>query len=187
MQRRAGKLFCRRLRMSIIYDALKKLQGQPKKPEEAATPAVKTKTNPKLIILYAVVATLGLIAGNIFFNFLTRSKAPLLAENKTIPAAVNTTTPKLQPQIPKRIGKPENLMEKATSMIKLVGPAKEVQTQSLTLNGIFSSGTESYALINNEICRVGDVVEGAKIKKINADNIILDKSGETIKLSTRTK
>lgn len=173
--------------MSIIYDALKKLQGQPKKPEEAGNARVKAKTEPKLIFLYAIVAVLGLIAGNIFFAFLTKSKEPVLTKNKPLPIAGNLTTPVSLPQAAKRTAKPENLIEKASSMIKLVGPAKETQIQTLTLNGIFSSGTESYALINNEICRVGDIVEGATIKNINTDNIILDKSGKTIKLSTRTK
>ena len=51
------------------------------------------------------------------------------------------------------------------------------------LNGIFSSSEKSYALINNQIARVGDKISGAVIKKITSEEVLFDFEGSEIKLS----
>jgi hypothetical protein len=46
-----------------------------------------------------------------------------------------------------------------------------------SLQGILYSDNNSQAIINNQICSVGDVVDGYKVKKITASQVILDKNG----------
>ena len=55
---------------------------------------------------------------------------------------------------------------------------------TLILNGVFSSGEESYALINNQIVKLGDKISGAVIKKIAPEEVLLDSDGSEIKLTT---
>nr|MBC8436521.1 hypothetical protein [Candidatus Omnitrophota bacterium] len=56
---------------------------------------------------------------------------------------------------------------------------------SLVLNGIFFSQDEGYyALVNNKIVKVGDDIDGAKVRHIDFDNVELEsEAGLLVKLS----
>ncbi len=49
----------------------------------------------------------------------------------------------------------------------------------LTLNGISRKGEDSYALINKQIVRVGDAIEGLTVSRIEPDRVLLSKGGQT--------
>jgi len=53
-----------------------------------------------------------------------------------------------------------------------------------TLNGVFFSGNEGYALINNRIVKQGDKIDGATVVQIFLDEVDLDFGGSIIKLSS---
>ncbi|MCX5751903.1 MAG: hypothetical protein NT099_09655 [Candidatus Saganbacteria bacterium] len=50
---------------------------------------------------------------------------------------------------------------------------------SVGLGGIWVTDNGTYALIGDASVVEGDVVDGWKVKKINADNVVLTKNGET--------
>ncbi|MDP2831372.1 MAG: hypothetical protein Q8O02_03905, partial [Candidatus Omnitrophota bacterium] len=55
---------------------------------------------------------------------------------------------------------------------------------SFVLNGIFFSDEDGYALVNNQIVRENDYVDGAKVGLITVNTVKLDNAGQTITLST---
>ena len=53
---------------------------------------------------------------------------------------------------------------------------------SLVLNGVFFSKDTGYALLNNHVVKEGDFIEGAKVKRITLDGVVLEYSGREVKL-----
>lgn len=154
--------------MSIIYDALKKV-------EESSLPALKGKTNKEMpvsknkmqnYLIYALFLALGLFFANMFFSYLTRQPPLVQPKNK--------------------------LLEPIALPIQQVNPALHAVIQNtevapkptFILNGVFSSGNEGYALINNQIVKIGDKINGAVVKKITAEEVTISFEGSEIKLVT---
>ncbi|MFA5286929.1 MAG: general secretion pathway protein GspB, partial [Candidatus Omnitrophota bacterium] len=67
---------------------------------------------------------------------------------------------------------------------RIVPPAEPVKTPepTLALSGIFFQQDKGYALINNQILKVGDTIQGAKVEEINLDKVILEFEGRKITL-----
>lgn len=158
--------------MSIIYDALKKVQNntdnnKAQEKIEIVKP-VRAKTNPLLI--YILVICLGLVLGNYAYNYFglqKKSVPPLSAQPKAatpIPAPVKQIAPPaaITPDAP-------------VASLSNSEPA-------LVLNGVFFEQGEGYALINNKIVRVGDKIENAKVKEIALSGVELEFEGKVIKL-----
>ena len=147
--------------MSIIYDALKKV-------ETSLTGDSKTKidkdskSKPKIYLLYVLMICLGLFIANIFYGWLSQ-KEPYLA--LTPPTAALQTS---------------------------VSVEAEMETQkeaipSFTLNGVFFSGGEGYALINNRIVKKGDKIGRASVVQIFLDEVELELDGSIINLSNSAR
>ena len=132
--------------MSIIYEALKKVQKTHDAAPEIKIAEEKTHAKPrfKIYLLYILIVCLGLSVANAFFVFLSQSKVSLKAKitplSKSEPAPAQAPTP---------------ISESNPSVSEEV---KKVTLPTLVLNGVFASQNEGYALINNQIVRVGDVV-----------------------------
>ena len=157
--------------MSIIYDALKKVEksGEPALKDNKVTPSPKNKI--KNYLIYILFLVLGLFASKMFFSYLNRQPYQVkpAKQTKTTPPVNNVPKPPplQQPKLPPAV---ENIEV----------PAKP----TLILNGVFSSGEESYALINNQIVKLGDKINGAVIKKITPEEVLLDSEGSEIRLPT---
>ncbi len=81
---------------------------------------------------------------------------------------------------------------KAETTTTPVGPPAPAVVQNtkmpeILLNGIFYSGNETYALINNKIVKTGDDVEGALVRDIQADSVELELGGTVKKYFTRLR
>lgn len=149
--------------MSIIHDALKKIEGL-----HPGSSKDKIDNNPKFKLrvygVYALVVCLGLFITNIFFKLLSKpsvdSNAPILSYDSP------GQKPLLQaiPPIPAE---------------DKDGPS----APSFILNGVFFSEEEGYALINNRIVKEGDKIEGATVVTVTLDEVKLDLEGSTIRLS----
>jgi hypothetical protein len=174
--------------MSIIYDALKKVGGasnnkpvqtqpnKPDKPEENKPPKFKIK---KIYFLYLVISCLGVFAANLFLNFLVKAPGVKKQTKVRLPASV-TVIAKSEPSV--KVSIEESISKKVTEAVSaLKGTTKEA-TPPFVLNGVFYSENEGYALINNQIVKTGDTIEGATVKKINAEEVELEFQGTTIKL-----
>lgn len=168
--------------MSIIYDALKKVEAKFSSSGNIS-PEVKkekkTKTSPKIYLVYLLVIALGVFSANILYNFFTPSFKTSLKSDK-IPEKKETKEPQ-----PQNIRPPQQPPQKPIATQEPV-PAEE-PVPALVLNGIFFSGEDTYALINNRIVTVGDDIEGLVVKKIEASAVELKSKNSTIKLSTEPK
>lgn len=155
--------------MSIIYDALKKVEESFNK-----APPVKLDkrhiSRPKTYLMYTLIICVGFFIANIFFGLSTKflKKSASVADKSQL-LQVNI--------IQKETDLPSQTLEVSAETQKPLLP-------SLILNGVFFSENEGYALINNKIAKVGDVIEGATLKRITLEEVDLDFQGLEIKLST---
>jgi len=160
--------------MSIINDALKKAEQSLQK-NTAPLPA-PARSKPYLI--YILILVSGLALSQFIFHLLGEKAKPapaikippvpkpLVAETKT--QIQNSETKPITPQV---------------FFAPLLTQQKKAP-ESFVLNGIFFSGNDSYALINNQIVRVGDAVDNALVKVIASNYVELENAGQTIKLTT---
>ncbi|MDD5130842.1 MAG: hypothetical protein PHS66_07360 [Candidatus Omnitrophica bacterium] len=154
--------------MSIINEALKKTEEKLQKQSVKNTPSPDKPSKVNPFLLYALILSAGLLAGNFIFNLINhkiRNSQPLPKE----------TTPAASPavKIPPPILSPEQT------------PKEEKPTEvSFILNGIVYSDNDGYALINNQIVRENDYVDGAKVNLINTNTVELDNAGQVITLTT---
>ena len=158
--------------MSIIYDALKKVERSTNK--DIITEVNKERSASKLTsyLLYALVICAGIFAANMMFGMFS----PPVASPKTAkiakPAAKETSSP-----VPPKATPPVIVEAKIEPMIP-----------TLVLNGVFFSKNEGYALINNKVVKQGDSVEGIKVRKVNLDDVELETStGVKFKLTTQSR
>jgi len=176
--------------MSIINEALKKIEkGLQNSPQlkEALTEAKDNPAHKKrvyLLIILIVSLTLSTVIMLIRLSHKQKmqpqtshgKKGAALATPNPSPEAppAPAATPAASATIPLKEGEKK-------------APLKEVKKEApeLVLNGIFFSGQDGYALINNQIVREGDSIEGLKVTKISADTVELDNQGERVTLSTR--
>jgi hypothetical protein len=168
--------------MSIIYESLKKIEKEgiptyhpiPKKPQ-AKKPKVIIFAYSKLIALYGIMSLIAAAAGIFAFRFFFLKKR----------AATRTFVyQKPRPQDPKAIALQKRpLPQKDTRPVQ---PSLKI-TAPLVLNGIFFSGNSGYALINNQIVKEGDVVEGSYVQKISEEEVFLKNSAGVTRLSTRAR
>ncbi len=126
------------------------------------------------IIIYLLVICLGMALGNLTYNFFIHKNA---SRAKTEAVSLAKTAPSPQPQPDSQTAAPPSQNSAiATPLL----PSPEPPT--LTLNGVFFEQGEGFALINNNIVRVGDEIEGAKVKEITITCVSLEFDGKTIKL-----
>lgn len=169
--------------MSIIYDALKKV-------EEASSKNLGTemdkssKSMPKKIayhkkipkiLISVLVVCLGVFVANIFFGIFPK------------PLSNNTYTGiKDQPGVDKKqdVSVHPGLPKETPLEVK---PSVKESPPSFVLNGVFFSGDEGYALINNRIVKKGDKIDGATVVAISLDEVNLEAEGSIIKLSNNPR
>ncbi len=134
--------------------------------------------------IFLTLVTFILIVCGIFLTY-------YLYKIETIPDARRRAAAKrnIVQNIPKQINKvveaipiPESIRQMSTP--SPAPPAqtaqKEVPHESLTLNGIMSTGNKQVALINNKIYEVGDFIYGKEIIIINPNNVRI-KDGDKIR------
>ncbi|RJP28802.1 MAG: hypothetical protein C4533_03150 [Candidatus Omnitrophota bacterium] len=168
--------------MSIIYDALKKLEGRrvrPKKDPLADISADKLTANQtenkeqkkknfklKSAAIYIFVVIFGFISAKLIFNYFPsfwnnygRSKPKERIELINV-----TATDAAKPA--------QQILPKDTAPSTIAGQQKRYEkAPELELNGIFYSEDESYALVNNQIVKAGDNIDGVDIVEINENNV----------------
>ena len=156
--------------MSIIYDALKKVEGLNTGLNAGLDKGQKSKF--KVYLIYALVACFGFFIANIFFG---------LFKLKTIQTQAPDTLVKNEPQTDTVQVPVEALPSKAsTSPSEAI---KEDIQEGLVLNGVFFSEDQGYALINNRIVKEGDIIGGLTVQRIDLDSVELESAGSVIKLS----
>ncbi|MCX5712712.1 MAG: general secretion pathway protein GspB [Candidatus Omnitrophica bacterium] len=124
--------------------------------------------NKRSVLLYVFVLACGIILANVAFSIITRPSPGIrVASVKEKPAA----SASLRQDMPI-----------AETYVPAV--AEESKTPKLVLSGVFFSQVSSYAIINNQIVKEGDTIEGVVVKRINQDDVLLEASGVPFTLSS---
>jgi hypothetical protein len=181
--------------MSIINEALKKTEEYIQKNNAKDNLIAPKPASPRPFLLYILILLAGFLIGNFILNLLShKAQANGLASNsqshkaQANGLASNSQNHKIQRmQIPKKDTTPiAQAIHLATVPALLNQPKQEKKTvePNFVLNGIFFSDNDGYALVNNQIVRKNDYVDGAKVGLISANTVELDNSGQKITLST---
>lgn len=173
--------------MSIIHDALKKVQ---KTNASAQLPSSveQRPSSKKFILFYVGALLLGALCAKLFFTYVVPSfvkkfeKPQLVSQTKPKPLSSQTDAPRSASSQSNPIVLPEIIKKVSQKADTTLGPES-----GITLNGVFFSEDEGYALINNQIAQEGDMVAGAKIMKITVDEVELEIDGRLVKIYTYSK
>ena len=153
--------------MSIINEALKKTQTKLELANPSRNNAQKEEKN---IVLWVatVLIFIGFLGCTLAFIFLISSRNQSIAT------------------LPKEENKEYNLEIEKQKLLSFV-PKKSKQNSPgiLVLNGIITMGNEQFALINNEIYKAGDYVEGRRILSISSNKVEIFYKGNTFTLKTK--
>lgn len=158
--------------MSIIYEALKKTQasaeGVNKEPGASITNSAVPK--PPHFKKQAILAITGAALG-ILFTWLITNKLYHPAQSRI-----------------EKTEKPATLNPPPKNKPTLKNPDKAVATKNLPqllLSGTVLSEDGSIAMINDQICKLGDEIEGAKIVEITAAQVTLSFKNQEIILKNK--
>jgi hypothetical protein len=191
--------------MSIIHDALKKIQqGQqtppkndetplfasPIKPAEQEPPAIelsapkKNKTTSALAVICALVFTIGALIFcyrqmNTYFPQLKRaakSSFYKLIHKKEIPDFKTKAPQDLVPLAKITVNPPKPLSPSNVSTIATT--AQHGLPVTLSIHGVMSNGSGTLVLINDSVYQEGDDVDGVKIVKISLNSITVINNGK---------
>jgi len=170
--------------MSIINEALKKTEEHLQKNSAKANPLPPKPAGSKPakpFLLYILILLAGLLLSNFIFNLLNHQAQdnglasnsqshkiqPTFAPQKNAAAVIQTTN------LPPAVVLPSPLPEENKPL-----------EASFVLNGIYFSDNDGYALVNNQIVRENDYVDGAKVVLITTHTVELDNAGQKITLAT---
>ncbi|MFA4992854.1 MAG: hypothetical protein WC571_02685 [Candidatus Omnitrophota bacterium] len=157
--------------MSIINDALKKTEESIKKNSLRSHGQPDKKSKLKLYLFYILIFIAALLLSSHVFKIINRrSPSPPVPEQPE--AAPGPDEESLPGQTPP-LAPPDLLPEEQPKPEKI-----------FILNGIFFSDNNGYALVNNQIVKENDLVNGAKVEKITMDTVELNNEGKIITLST---
>jgi len=156
--------------MSIINEALKKTEESIQKSatKETAKPNKKPKSKPHLFYILIFIGSLFLCS--LIFTIIKRNIVPASAPEPLKTALINKES-QIAPILP--VADPSTFPEEQTK-----------PERKFILNGIFFSNNGGYALVNNQIVRENDLVDGAKVEKITINSVELNNEGKTVTLST---
>jgi hypothetical protein len=160
--------------MSIIYEALKKTQANPESASRENLPKNKDLINPRpsLFKKHAGLAASGAVLGILFTWIITHK----------LPAPAGAPAPIVKTGLPTPLSLPKN--SKAAQ--KALGAAGSPGAlPHLLLNGIVLSEDGNIAMINDQICKAGDEIEGAKITRITSSQVTLGFRNQEIVLKNR--
>lgn len=154
--------------MSIINEALKKTELHIQQFEAKKNSPPDKLPGPKPFLLYILILLLGISLSSFIFSLLGHKIKTAQAPNKT---AISLQQPAVFAP------PPETAAAKKEE--------KNVPEAAFVLNGIFFSDNDGYALVNNQIVRENDSVDGAKVTRITANTVELNNQEKPIILSTR--
>lgn len=162
--------------MSIIYDALKRIEQKTKGAQEnLGTPKRKAPKSRRIVyVLFALIIlcllTLFVDRPSTEKSFIDRSligKQPSSLKTSLIP-------PVPKKKVPAKVI-PLSAPEKESSAVKKLPP--------LYLTGIFFSDGEYLALINDQMVKAGDSVEGIQIEEIDSTGADIKFEGSSFRLN----
>lgn len=150
--------------MSIIYEALKKI-----KPVFPDAKAVNKQEKSFLLYLAVTAIFLGFLGSGIaiFLLFSSLAKPVQVIQKDFLPA-----TPAPAPAVP-AVNAPPRPSAVNPVLPSIIIPQKPRSSNTLDLKGIMDYAGERIALINNEILKEGDYINGARVVRITKNSVEL--------------
>jgi len=174
--------------MSIIYDALNKVEKNNPN-SQGNDPKNKKPQSHKLYVLYGLILILGFIGAKAIVSLV------FVAPKKQETIKPTSVVVKKEVLVPREVLIPKEALsvsqdsgqaaDKIANQEQL--PAKEVKNiepPPLVLNGVFISPNEKYAIINNQIVREGDKIDGATVLSIMESKVEVDYEGFKISITS---
>ncbi len=162
--------------MSIIYDALKKVEGSLSKPKPVSEVShALPKRTFKLIpfVAYSFAVLLAFFSMKMVYDLIT-SPGQAKQAKKQPAHSLNFVAAVKQLALPSRDVRALNTQEITEELPDLV------------LNGIFFSEGDGYALINNQILEEGDGISGLVVKRIAGEDVELKTKNSVVTLSLKS-
>ncbi|MFZ5800003.1 MAG: hypothetical protein ACOY3D_01315 [Candidatus Omnitrophota bacterium] len=157
--------------MSIIYEALKKIKP--------VFPDTKAAQKEKSLLLYLATAAIFmgfLVSGlAIFLLFSSLAKPVQVIQKDFLPST---------PAAP-QVNAPPQPSAVNPVLPNIVIPQKPRAAATLDLKGIMDSAGERIALINNEILKEGDYINGARVIRITKNSVELFRKDKIIILKIK--
>lgn len=165
--------------MSIIYEALKKVEKKLHQPIQKKPEAELTKKNSIYSrFSYFLMAILIFSAVVLFFFSLKKGVFISVALNNDSPKKnrILSSSASLEENI---ISEQKKIPESSSVLPSSHKPQPETEFK---LTGVFFSGEGGFALINNQIVKEKDEVDGATVLSISQQSVELSYQGKIIKL-----
>ena len=191
--------------MSIIYEALKKTQNSSKSMPAGIIPNSSHKQGLKKTSKNSYMPALGIIIGLGLVFFI--SVSPRLGKSQKISVSPIVRQPESKEPISLALSftdKPENnLSQSGLSPLQsekdqitsppsfssqdVPGEEKKPQRRQpdFVVNGIVISAEGNIALINDQIIKAGDTIEGAKVERIEDSSVVLSDGDKEIILKSK--
>ena len=183
--------------MSLIFEALKKLDREKKAPERgflvvggAPVAGERRLRVPALLLLLAAAG-----GGGFLIAHATRPAAPV-----ALPPVPSTAAPAVVPRLlPPAPLPPETVERPAFSALPpaagprapVVGPAAPVPeapapaeaAPAFALQAVADQDGQPVAIVNGQLVRVGDLVGGARVLRIEREEVELEQDGRRLVLT----
>ncbi|MFH1858018.1 MAG: hypothetical protein ABH845_03855 [Candidatus Omnitrophota bacterium] len=188
--------------MSLINDALRKVEHEKGTPESnvkaqaleyppSPTERKKQRRTSILFVSLGILFAIGMMGLSLGMLFMVKSQpvprtfeAPL---QKTTPVATKEEV-NAAPESPSPVLRPPETSKTpaAASPIPFLSPLLQKPTETLyVLNGIVQGEGEELAIINNQITRLGEVVDGAVLVEIRKDYVVLEAEEKRLQLKIK--
>ncbi len=158
--------------MSIIYDALKKIEKT--HPQQPQKPTVK-KPESSFLLLKIFAGLLILVL--LFFLINPLIKKDAIKTNTADKTVAPVTLPLPTIPVPEKIKEVTKTLENIENDLK----------GKFVLNGVFFTDDQGYALINNRITKEGDSINDALVQRITLEEVELNYQGTILKLNSASK
>jgi len=136
--------------------------------------------------LYLLIAFAGMLAAKLFFDFAfsgSRAPRPPAAISKPAapaPAQVAPSTDAAADNLSALSGASGNADKDAAEDKKTAA----AEPPLLVLNGTLLSDGEKFAIINNQIVKMGDEIDGAVVKRITVNAVELEFAGKPLSITS---
>ncbi len=184
--------------MSIIYDALKKVEPNtvdPQNQNPAAPPAKPVSPKgPSLLPVLGVSLLFGVFGfwvAQYLFNSIFKGPLSLVRPSKAQARAVQrrqqpaAVSVKPAPVPVAAVAPSPAVVPAPAAQPVAVEPVADEAPTEMYLNGCFLADADRFALINNKIVREGDVFQGYEVSQIREDEVDLKKGGTIYTISNR--
>ena len=172
--------------MSIIFDALKKVEKSQSDGSSAPPPGNGKSSLLKVVVL-AVVVFIGIFAGKMLFNALAPQIRSMMSSAKGAPADKKVVSAgKMSAKTTTSVNPLQNMLGKSSKPAASKQVARK-PSSAYELSGVFASGDQVFALVNNEVVREGDTIQDAQVIKISIDEVKLRLKDKTITLRSNAQ